>query len=128
MSFDGTTTPCKPTVKPKYYVPLRKGKNDATEFYLTEELEKRFMRYYPVYPNKNIMEWFGLSFTTMQRFQRSLGLKKNMKVIMRENAKATKKTCEANGYYAILRGKPPSEACIEAIRKKRKEGFNPILQ
>jgi hypothetical protein len=74
-----------------------------------------------------MMRIFGISFVTMQRFKRQLGLTKNKKVIIRKQAEVCKKVCEENGWYDSLRGKAPSEACQEAARLKRESGFNPWL-
>ena len=46
MSFEGTHTPRKgeSRKKQKYVVPMRRGKMGVMEYYLTEELEKEFIR------------------------------------------------------------------------------------
>lgn len=75
-----------------------------------------------------MMTWFGIGFPTLQRFKRELGLEKDMKAIRKQQAKDAKKICERNGYYDSLRGKAPSEACLEAIRKRHAAGFCPIKQ
>ena len=74
------------------------------------------------------MTWFGISFSTLQRFKREFGLEKDMRSIRKQHAKDIKKICERNGYYASLRGKKPSEASIEATRRLRASGFTPINQ
>lgn len=96
------------------------------EFYLTPELEKEFRRLFPVTMNRRMMELFGISFATMQRFKRELGLVKNETTIRKKLAKQVKKICEDNGYYDSLRGKAPSDACIEATKKMWAEGFHPM--
>lgn len=73
-----------------------------------------------------MMEWFGISFSTVQRFKNELGLKKDMKAIRRQQIMDVKKTCEENGYYDSLRGKPTSEACREGARRLRASGFCPL--
>ncbi len=127
MSFNNTKTPLKPTVKAKWQIPTRKTKG-GMQFYLEGTLKKKFCRLYPVNTNPRLMEWFGISFSTLQRFRREFGLKKDMKAIHLQHAADIKATCEANGYYASIRGKRPSEAAIEAIRKKFAEGFDPITR
>lgn len=129
MSFNNTKTPLKPTTAAKWQVPMRphhKGGKD--EYYLEGELKERFCKLFPKNSNRRLMKWFGISFSTLQRFRRELGLQKDMKAIRKQHAKDIKKICERNGYYASLRGKKPSEASIEAIRQLRAAGFHPLKQ
>ena len=128
MSFRNTKTPTKAEIKgkPRYQVPTRLV-HGLTAFYLTPELEAHFVRLYPITLNRDMMRIFGISFSTMQRFKRQLGLTKNKNVIIRKQAEVCKKVCEENGWYDSLRGKAPSEACQEAARLKRESGFNPWL-
>lgn len=127
MSFRNTKTPTKAEIvgKPRYQVPTRLV-HGQTAFYLTPELEAHFVRLYPITLNRDMMRLFGLSFVTMQRFKRQLGLTKNKKVIIRKQAEVCKKVCEENGWYDSLRGKAPSEACQEATRQLRASGFHPM--
>lgn len=127
MSFRNTKTPTKGEIvgKPRYLVPTRKS-HGLDAFYLTPELEAHFVRLYPVTMNRDMMRLFGISFSTMQRFKRQLGLQKKMKTIRHKQAQVAKKICEQNGWYDSLRGKAPSEACMEATRKLRAEGFHPM--
>ena len=76
MSFNGTHTPTKAdaTKKQRYFVPTFVNKYGITEYRLTPELQKEFIRLYPVTMNRDLMGLFGLSFSTMQRFKRELGL------------------------------------------------------
>ncbi|MBQ0073630.1 MAG: hypothetical protein KBT34_05510 [Prevotella sp.] len=126
MSFNNTKTPRKPTGKAKYQLPMRPGKSGTKEFYLEGELKDKFCKLFPIHSNRRIMQWFGISHSTCQRFKKELGLQKNMDAIRREQARDTKKTCEENGYYASKRGKRLPEACYEASRKKYKEGYHPL--
>lgn len=127
MSFANTSTPTKPTCKPKYIVPMRKHeKMHVMEFYLTPELEKEFRRLFPVTMNRRMMELFGISFSTLQRFKRELGLVKNETTIRKKLAKQVKKICEDNGYYDSLRGKQPSEQCRKAMSEKFASGWHPM--
>lgn len=129
MSFNNTRTPTKSNTKPKYPVPMRpNGKNGIMAYYMEGELKQKFCRLFTIHSNRRIMQWFGISFSTVQRFKREFGLEKNMKVIRKEQARDIKKTCERNGYYDSIRGKRPSEACMEAARKKRAAGFCPITR
>lgn len=127
MSFNGTHTPTKAdaTKKQRYFVPTFVNKYGITEYRLTPELRKEFIRLYPVTMNRDLMGLFGLSFSTMQRFKRELGLCKNRRVILRKHAKQVKRICEQNGYYERIKGTPPTPQCIEASRKWRAEGNHP---
>lgn len=127
MSFPNTHTPTKAEIvgKPRYQVPTRLVRGVKT-YYLTPELEAHFRRLYPITINRDMMRLFGLSFVTMQRFKRQLGLTKNKKVIIRKQAEVCKKVCEENGWYDSLRGKAPGEACQEATRQLRASGFHPM--
>ena len=129
MSFRNTKTPLKPTTAAKWQVPMRpNAKSGVKEYYLEGELKERFCKLFPKNSNRRMMTWFGISFSTLQRFKREFGLEKDMKSIRRQHAKDIKKICEKNGYYASIRGKAPSEACLEATRQLRAEGFHPIKQ
>ena len=98
------------------------------EYYLEGELKERFCKLFPKNSNRRMMAWFGISFSTLQRFKRECGLEKDMKAIRKQHAKDIKKICERNGYYDSIRGKKPSEAAIEATRRLRASGFTPINQ
>ena len=129
MSFRNTKTPLKPTKEAKWQVPMRPSpKNGVSAYYLEGELKERFCKLFPKNTNRRMMAWFGLSFSTLQRFKREFGLEKDMKSIIRQQAKDTKKICERNGYYASLRGKKPSEACFDGARKLFASGFHPMKQ
>lgn len=127
MSFRNTKTPTKAEIvgKPRYQVPTRLVRGVKT-YYLTPELEAHFRRLFPVTLNRDMMRIFGLSFVTMQRFKRQLGLQKKMKTIRHKQAQWAKRICEQNGWYDSLRGKAPSEACQEATRRLRASGFHPM--
>lgn len=129
MSFNNTKTPLKPTTPPKWQVPKRPHPGmSVKEYYLEGELKERFCKLFPKNSNRRMMTWFDISFSTLQRFKRELGLEKNMRSIRKQQAKDVKKICERNGYYDSLRGKAPSEACLEATRKLRAAGFHPMKQ
>lgn len=127
MSFPNTHTPRRAEItgKARYQVQTRLVHGVKT-YYLTPELEAHFRRLYPVTMNRDMMRLFGISFNTVQRFKRQLGLQKKMPTIRHKQAQLAKKICEQNGWYDSLRGKAPSEACIEAIRQKRASGFHPL--
>ena len=129
MSFRNTKTPNKPTTAAKWQVPMRPNPTSGVkEYYLEGELKERFCKLFPKNSNRRMMTWFGIGFSTLQRFKREFGLEKDMKSIIRQQAKDTKRICERNGYYASIRGKAPSEACMEAARQLRAAGFHPIKQ
>lgn len=129
MSFRNTKTPLKPTAAAKWQVPMRpNSKSGVKEYYLEGELKERFCKLFPKNSNRRMMAWFGISFSTLQRFKREFGLEKDMKAIRKQQAKDIKKICERNGYYASIRGKAPSEACMEATRQLRAAGFHPMKQ
>ena len=129
MSFRNTKTPIKPTTEAKWQVPMRRNAiSGMKEYYLEGELKERFCKLFPKNSNRRMMKWFGISFSTLQRFRRELSLQKDMRAIRKQLAKDIKKTCEKNGYYDSLRGHAPSEACMEAARQLRAEGFHPIKQ
>lgn len=128
MSFGNTKTPCKPTGEAKYQIPMRATpeSNGVKTYVLEGELKKKFIKLFPKNSNRRMMEWFGISFSTVQRFKNELGLKKDMKAIRRQQIMNVKKTCEENGYYDSLRGKPVSEACQEGRRRLFESGFCPL--
>lgn len=129
MSFKNTKTPAKPTAKAKWQVPMRQHPTKGVmEYYLEGELKERFCLLFPKNSNRRMMQWFGLSHSTLQRFKRKFGLKKDMRVIHMQLAKDVKKICERNGYYESLRGHSPSEACLEGARQLRASGFHPMKQ
>ena len=129
MSFRNTKTPLKPTTAAKWQVPMRpNAKSGMKEYYLEGELKERFCKLFPKNSNRRMMAWFGLSFSTLQRFKREFGLEKDMQAVRKQQAKDIKKICERNGYYASIRGKAPSEACLEATRQLRASGFHPMKQ
>ena len=127
MSFRNTKTPTRAEIvgKARYQVPTRVVRG-VKAYYLTPEIEAHFVRLFPITLNRDMMRIFGISFVTMQRFKRQLGLTKNKKVIIRKQAEVCKKVCEANGYYDSIRGKAPSEAAMEATRRLRATGWHPM--
>ena len=129
MSFRNTKSPLKPTKEAKWQVPMRpNAKSGVKEYYIEGELKERFCKLFPKNTNRRMMTWFGIGFSTLQRFKREFDLEKDMQAVRRQHAKDIKKICERNGYYASIRGKAPSEACMEATRQLRAAGFHPIKQ
>ena len=129
MRFNNTKTPNKPIGKAKWQVPMRpQPKSGVKEYYIEGELKERFCKLFPKNTNRRMMTWFGIGFSTLQRFKREFDLEKDMQAVRKQQAKDIKKICEKNGYYASIRGKKPSEACLEATRKLRASGFQPLKQ
>lgn len=127
MSFRNTKTPTKPDGVAKWQVSMRPHpKAGVMEYCLEGEIKEKFIELFPKHSNRRIMQWFGISFSTLQRFKRELGLEKDMRKIRRELARDVKRICEKNGYYDSLRGKAPSEAALEATRRLRATGFLPL--
>lgn len=127
MSFCNTKTPrlAEITGKAIHQVPMHKVRG-VDAYYLTPDIQAHFVRLYPITMNRDMMRMFGISFATLQRLKRELGLQKNKAVIIRKQAEVCKKVCEANGYYDSIRGKAPSEACMEATRQLRATGWHPM--
>lgn len=125
MSWSKTPTKSETTKKQKYVVPQITNKRGRTEYILTPELADELKRLYPTTMNRDLMGLFGLSFSTLQRFKRELGLRKNDKAIKRKHTAMVKRICEQNGYYESIKGKRPTPQCIEASRKWWAEGNNP---
>lgn len=118
----------KPACKPTYVVPKHRNEHGLLKHYLEGEVKDRFVQLYPKHCNRKLMALFGLSYSTLYRFAKELHLQKDMVAIRKEQGRQIKKTCEANGYYDSIRGKKPSEACMQALRKKWAEGYHPLLQ
>ncbi len=127
MSFPNTHTPRMSEIsgEAKYQCPMHKV-NGADAYYMTPEIEKHFRKLYPITMNRDMMRLFGISFSTVQRFKRQLGLEKKMRTIRRKQAAIAKEINERNGLYERLRGKPLSEACMKASAEKRASGWHPL--
>ena len=114
-------------VKPKYPIPKKPHPTAGVPmYYLDGAIKEKFLELYTTHTQPELMKLFGVSHATILRFARKYGLQKNMEVIRRKQAKAAKKTCTENGYYASLRGRRPSESSIEATKRMRADGFNPL--
>ena len=71
MSYNNTKTPIKPTDEAKWQVPMRQHPTrNVMEYYLEGDLKKRFCKLFPKHTNRRLMQWFGISFSTVQRFKR----------------------------------------------------------
>lgn len=71
MNF--TKTPLKKDIKkkPRYPIPMVKGK-----YILDGDVKEKFVELFPKNSNRRMMQWFGLSFATLQRLKRELSLKR----------------------------------------------------
>lgn len=113
--------------KPKYPIPL-KSTSGFPKYCLEGEVKEKFFELYPTHTHPELMQLFGVSYSTIARFAKQYGLLKNIEVIKSKRIKAIKKTCTENGYYASLRGRRPSEASIEATKRIRAAGFSPLAE
>ncbi len=101
---------------------------------LTSEQKKWFRRCFPEVENKRLMEAMGITESTLHRLARKMKLtksEKGLKGIKKRQAAHIKRTCERNGYYDSLRGKPISDACMEGFKKyiedvKSKRRLHPL--
>ena len=94
------------------------------KYFLTDEQQAWLCKWFPELGNSKLMKVSGMKFSTLHRFANSLGLtksKKGLKRIRKKGAARAKRTCEKNGYYASIRGKQPSDACVQASRKMWQE-------
>lgn len=76
-------------------------------------------KWFPEEENSRLMEVSGMRASTLHMFARKYGLTKSEKGILRirkRQAASIKRKLEKNGYYASMRGRKPSEACMEAVR------------
>ena len=126
MSFNGTKTPLKPTGVAKWQVPMQRKENGMMAYCLEGEIKELFIKNFPIHSNRRIMQWFGISHSTTQRFARGLGLKKDMARIRKELVRDIKRTCEKNGYYDSLRGRGMPENALIGLRKLYEGGFSAI--
>ena len=110
----------------KWQVPKRRNEHGQPAYVLEGELRELFVKNFPIHSNRRIMQWFGLSHSTTQRFARGLGLKKDMARIRKELVRDIKRTCEKNGYYDSLRGKSLPENALIGLRKLYEGGFSAI--
>ena len=105
MSFRNTKTPLKPTTEAKWQVPMRPHPGmGVKEYYLKGELKERFCKLFPKNSNHRMMTWFGIGFSTLQRFKREFGLEKDMKSIIRQRQRTRR------GFASATAIMPPSEA------------------
>ena len=100
----------------------RTGKYNS--YVLTEEQKEWLIRWFPVTENKRLAKASGLTYSTLHRFARDLGLtksEKGMRAIKRRQAAHIKRLCMKNGYYDSLKGKAPCKAAHEATRRMWQE-------
>ena len=74
MSFRNTKTPTMSGKEAKWQVPRKIVKGTGCpKYYLEGEIKERFIKLFPKHSNRRLMEWFGISFSTLQRFKKDLG-------------------------------------------------------
>ncbi|MBR7126852.1 MAG: hypothetical protein IKC86_09730 [Prevotella sp.] len=101
-----------------------KGCQHIWSWTLTAEQEAWLRKWFPEEENSRLMEVSGMSASTLHMFARKYGLTKSEKGIRRirkRQAAGIKRKLEQNGYYASMRGRRPSEACMEAVRNMWQE-------
>ena len=102
----------------------RQGSARVQKVVLTAEQEAWLRKWFPEEENSRLMKASGLSHSTLHRFARELGLAKSeagFRRIMLRQGQKTKRTCEKNGWYDSLRGRPMSDACKEGARRMWQE-------
>lgn len=101
-----------------------KGTQRIWSWTLTAEQEAWMRKWFPEEENSRLMEVSGMRASTLHMFARKYGLTKSEKGILRirkRQAASIKRKLEKNGYYASMRGRKPSEACVEAVRNMWQE-------
>ena len=101
-----------------------KGTQRIWSWTLTAEQEAWLRKWFPEEENSRLMEVSGMRASTLHMFARKYGLTKSEKGILRirkRQAASIKRKLEKNGYYASMRGRRPSEACVEAVRNMWQE-------
>ena len=91
---------------------------------LTEAQEDWLRRWFPEVENARLMAASGLKMSALHRFARQLGLtksEKGIRGIKKRQAAHIRRVCEKNGWYASLRGRPPSDACRQATARMWQE-------
>jgi hypothetical protein len=102
----------------------RKMSGIVMKYVLTDEQSAWLCKWFPEVENSILMEASGMTHSALHRFARDLGLTKSdkgIRGIKKRQAAHIKRLCEENGYYDSLRGKPVSEACLQATAKMWQE-------
>ena len=121
--FPGTHLP-KPEGKARW-----QWAKNKQGFYCPSEADvERLKKWFAIKTNRQLVNLFGISHSTLLRYAHIYGLEKNMRCIRKIQAEMTKKICEENGYYDSLRGKRMSDACMEGARRKRESGYHPLKE
>jgi hypothetical protein len=96
----------------------------AWKIVLTDEQRAWLIRWFPEEENPRLLKLSGMSHSTLHRYARELHLTKSaegMKRIKKQHTRKLKRTCERNGYYDSLRGKPVSEATRQGTKRMWQE-------
>lgn len=111
----------------EYQLPMRRNPKTGKKYFVLEGVNKElFAKLYPVTSHPDLSRIFGVCLNVIRKFGKELGLAKDLREINRKSAIKAVATCTENGYYASLRGKRPSEKCIQLVRERFASGFNPI--
>lgn len=97
----------------------KKRSNGGSKYVLTAEQEQWLRDYFPTHRGDMLRAMMGVSLSTFYRLLKCCGVEKTdaqRARIFRRNAKIGRQTCEANGYYDSIRGKRPSQQCIDGSR------------
>lgn len=110
------------TVRTPYYSKTgRLCQHAITRIELTQEQEDWLRRWFPLVENGRLMKASGLTHSTLHRYARLMRLQKDPQALHGIKRRATHRamrTCERNGYYNSLRGRRPSEACLQGARQR----------
>lgn len=112
-------------VKQLYVLPRRDTRH-GKKCYLAGKSKKAFYELYPITPTWELVIVFGVSRATIDRLAKLHGLQKNMDVIKKIQTERMLQTMEKTGYFESIRGRKPSQACVNALKRKYASGFNPL--
>ena len=102
----------------------RRGVSRYKRYMLTEEQKAWLRRWFPEVENNTLVRLSGINMSTLHRFASELGLTKSregLRNIMRRQAAKGKEVMRKNGYYASLKGRRPSQACQDGVKRMWQE-------
>ena len=76
--------------KPKYPIPL-KSTSGFPKYCLEGEVKEKFFELYPTHTHPELMQLFGVSYSTIARFAKQYGLQKNIEVIKSKRIRLSRK-------------------------------------
>lgn len=119
MSWGNTTSPAKfQGIEPKFKVGWAKCNKGNPMLHLTHQQETEFKLLFPVTINAELMKMFGVGSSTIHRWARRLGLKKDEEQITRQRRQHAKESSQ--WYYDTLKGKTPK--VIELMKTDKEYG------